>query len=328
MAKTALSLPLSFPLSLDSSQPLFLKSQPLLSLNNTTNTNTNTDNNKALSLSYSPSSSSQHPLLHKFHRLNAVSPSSPSPSPSPSSYSSHLLSLKTDKILDAEGIQKGKILTDFSYLRELQSGSLSVLMMGDAELDMTVNLLTEAFYDSMSVPSRFMNFLEFMVKHYLMERRSLVPHAAILVGYFKGEGGKAEIVGTVEVSFDLLGANASPQTPIPPKSSPYICNMAVKKGFRRKGIGWHLLQAAEQLISLMTTTRDVYLHCRMIDQAPLAMYKKAGYNVIKTDSIFTLLWLQQRKHLMCKILPQPHTQESNTSPEPHNQELDTSVPIL
>lgn len=74
----------------------------------------------------------------------------------------------------------------------------------------------------------------------------------------------------------------------------------------RKGIGWHLLQASEQLISQMTISRDVYLHCRMIDTVPLNMYKKAGYRVIKTDSLFTLLTFQRRKHLMCKKLPERH----------------------
>lgn len=52
----------------------------------------------------------------------------------------------------------------------------------------------------------------------------------------------------------------------------------------------------------MSSVRDVYLHCRMIDLAPLNMYTKAGYNIVKTDSIRVLLMLQRRKHLMCKKL--------------------------
>ena len=53
----------------------------------------------------------------------------------------------------------------------------------------------------------------------------------------------------------------------------------------------------------MTSSKEVYLHCRMIDEAPFNMYRKAGYNVVQTDSIFILLTLQRRKHLMCKKLP-------------------------
>lgn len=53
----------------------------------------------------------------------------------------------------------------------------------------------------------------------------------------------------------------------------------------------------------MSSSRNVYLHCRVIDSAPFNMYKKAGYAVVKTDSFLVLLTLQRRKHLMCKELP-------------------------
>lgn len=71
----------------------------------------------------------------------------------------------------------------------------------------------------------------------------------------------------------------------------------------RRGIGWNLLKASEELISQMSLMRDIYLHCRMIDVAPFNMYTKAGYKIVKTDSILILLALQRRKHLMCKKLP-------------------------
>lgn len=70
----------------------------------------------------------------------------------------------------------------------------------------------------------------------------------------------------------------------------------------RRGIGRHLLKASEELIYKMSSSREVYLHCRMIDTTPLNMYTKAGYRIIKTDSILILLLLQRRKHLMCKEL--------------------------
>lgn len=71
----------------------------------------------------------------------------------------------------------------------------------------------------------------------------------------------------------------------------------------RRGIGWHLLRASEELISQMSSAREVYLHCRIIDEAPFNMYTKADYKIVKTDSILVLLTLQRRKHLMCKKLP-------------------------
>lgn len=80
----------------------------------------------------------------------------------------------------------------------------------------------------------------------------------------------------------------------------------------RRGIGWHLLKASEELISQLSPSKDVYLHCRMVDEAPFKMYRKAGYEVVKTDTILILLMLQRRKHLMRKKLPPCTTIPSDT----------------
>jgi hypothetical protein len=54
----------------------------------------------------------------------------------------------------------------------------------------------------------------------------------------------------------------------------------------------------------MNARRRVYLHCRIIDQVPFNMYRKAGYIIVQTDSILVWLSLQKRKYLMSKELPQ------------------------
>lgn len=298
MAATALS----FSLSLDSRPPLFVKARPQTFLSG-----------KSLSVSCSPTSSYHtHPflLLHQLHRLNSTLPCSTSHSSSSDSYLNNPLT--TSRFLDVGDIERREILKQFSYSTKINSGSLVIRAMGDEEVDITVRLLAESFAESMLVPSRFLALLRFLVKQYVMERRSLLPNAATLIGFFEGEDGKAELAGTVEVSFNSRGANASTPTPLPPLDSPYICNMAVKKNLRRRGIGWHHLQASEQLISVMKTSGDVYLHCRMIDKIPFNMYKKAGYRVIKTDSILTLLTFQRRKYLMHKTLPELNTPTTDT----------------
>lgn len=172
-------------------------------------------------------------------------------------------------------------------------------------MDATVWLLSESFAESMLMPKGYVKFLAYLVKQYMIERRAVMPHTATLLGFYKenGEDADLQLAGTVEVCFDKRGANANPPTPTPPKNSPYICNMTVDKQLRRRGIGWHLLKASEELISQMSSSCEVYLHCRMIDTAPLNMYKKAGYSIVETDNIFILLTLQRRKHLMCKVLP-------------------------
>ncbi|CAK9137811.1 unnamed protein product [Ilex paraguariensis] len=249
-----------------------------------------------------------HPLVifPKSDRYNLISSFSTSHSSSSSSTSPSILQnpLLPGRFLTNEELEKLQSLEDFRYYQELESGSMWVRVMRQEEMDMTVELLAESFAESMLLPMRYVRFLGFLVKQYLIERRTLMPHTAILIGFYRaGEEQDLQLAGTVDVCFDKKGANASPPTPSPPKDSPYISNMAVKKPLRRRGIGWHLLKASEELISQMNSSREVYLHCRMIDEAPFKMYTKAGYSIVKTDSILILLTLQRRKHLMRKQLP-------------------------
>ncbi|XP_048440989.1 uncharacterized protein LOC103953495 [Pyrus x bretschneideri] len=237
--------------------------------------------------------------------------------------------LRTCKFLSNEELEQLKLLEGFRYYQELESGSMWIRVMRPEELDITVGLLAESFAESMLLPSGYVSVLGYLVKQYLFERMELLPYTATLMGFYrrKKEEEKAEeeqleevedevelLAGTVEVCFNKKGANASPPTPTPPKNSPYISNMAVKKSLRRRGIGWHLLKASEELISQMSSSREVYLHCRMIDTAPFNMYKKAGYDIVKTDNILVMLLLQRRKHLMCKKIPVLNSfSESDTS---------------
>ncbi|KAJ6721414.1 ACYL-COA N-ACYLTRANSFERASES (NAT) SUPERFAMILY PROTEIN [Salix viminalis] len=232
-------------------------------------------------------------------------------------------SYKTGRFLSNEEIEKLKALQDFRYYQQLETGSMLVRVMKPEEMDITVKLLTESFVESMSLPVGYVSLVCYFVQQYLIERRAAIPHAVTLIGFYKGKqdtkGGEEEedleeLAGTVEVCFDKRGASASPPTPTPPKNAPYICNMAVKQSHRRRGIGWNLLKASEVLISEMSSMRDVYLHCRVIDSAPFNMYTKAGYNIVKTDSIWVLLMLQMRKHLMCKkLLVSKNPSELDTS---------------
>ncbi|OVA16277.1 GNAT domain [Macleaya cordata] len=277
-------------------------------------------------LSFTPTSSKPaHPLLllHKFHHYYNFTP------PFSSSHSSSESYLndppRTGGFLTTQELEKLQILQNFRYAHEFEHGSLWVRVMEEEEMDVTVGLLSESFAESMSLPFRYVNLLGFLVKQYMIERRALLPNTATLIGFYRGEDGEEELAGTVEVSFNKKGSNASPPSPTPPKDSPYICNMTVKKQLRRRGIGWHLLQASEKLISQMrNTSGEVYLHCRMIDTAPFNMYTKAGYSIIKTDSILILLTLQRRKHLMCKKLPvydNPSESDISSSEDNHVHEF-------
>ncbi|GMH27625.1 hypothetical protein Nepgr_029468 [Nepenthes gracilis] len=256
----------------------------------------------------------KHPYLSlpKSNRLTFFTPSFPAlnSSESPSSPVSQTFPypqspVNTSRFLTPDELEKLQFLENFSYSCELASGHLSIRAMRAEEMNVAAKLLAESFAELMFLPIGLVTLLAFLVKQYLIEKRSLMPHTVTLLGFYREKEGseEEELAGTVEMSFDKNGANASPPTPNPPINCPYICNMTVKKALRRRGIGWHLLKASEELISYMSCSRDVYLHCRIIDSAPFSMYEKAGYDIFKTDSIFVLLTLQRRKHLMRKKLP-------------------------
>lgn len=282
--------------------------------------------NKLLSFSSSKKTLFSINKLERFNSINSVpSPSSDLPV-SPSKFYSFLDDpYRGGRFLSNEEIEKLKELECFVYLKELRCGnSLWVRAMRLEELDATVALLAESFAESMAMSLAYEAVLRFLVKQYLIERRALMPHAVTLVAFYRDSGGAEALAGTVEVCFDPRGLNASLPTPTPPKNSPYICNMTVTKALRRRGIGWQLLQASEELITHMTCSKQVHLHCRMIDTAPFNMYTKAGYEIVKTDTIFVLLLLQRRKHLMCKKLPEIHPSTS-TSHIPEQVSLQSSV---
>lgn len=289
---------------------------------------------KALHFLHFPSSAPpglRHPPLgfRKSDRSAfAASFSSPQPSPPATASTGTTPSApflddpyRTGRFLTDEEFDRLRSLEGFAYDRELRSGSLRVRVMRAEEMDETVGLLAESFAESMLLPGGYVSLLRFLVKQYLIERRGVMPHAATLVGFYKGAGeGEEELAGTVEVCFDKRGTNASPPTPTPPRNSPYICNMTVKEQLRRRGIGWHLLKASEELISQMCSSGEVYLHCRMIDLAPFNMYTKAGYRIVKTDNVLVLLTLQRRKHLMCKKLPVLHSPSESDESGPDQEQ--------
>ncbi|XP_068639019.1 GCN5-related N-acetyltransferase 5, chloroplastic-like [Aristolochia californica] len=261
---------------------------------------------KPLSLSlYFTRTSPSHPLL-KIAPYTLTSPLSSCPSSSPSPVSLSLIDPSTQlRFVNPRDFERLHLLEQFSRQYKVTGGSLRIAVMRAEEIDVTVQLLAESFAESMFVPVKYIRFLAFLVKQYILERRALLPHTATLIGFYQGEDGNEVLAGTVEISFDGKGANTSTPTPVPPRESPYICNMAVKQELRRKGIGWNLLEACEELISQMTIKREVFLHCRIIDTGPFQMYTKAGYKIVKTDSILAWLTFQRRKHLMCKSLPAP-----------------------
>eukprot|EP00250_Pteridium_aquilinum_P031216 c43252_g1_i1 orf=675-2162(-) len=209
-------------------------------------------------------------------------------------------------------------LMRFKLTSDDVKGQLVIRAVRTEQLRDLETLLTDSYSELMWGPLTYRPVLEWILSTYLRERQAYLPHAVTLVGLYapSEETNDPEVstckwwvAGAVEISFNASGKPKDMQTPLPPEDAPFLSNMAVLKKFRRRGIGRELLRAAEQLAVQMGGT-EMYLHCRMIDEAPLNMYKKSGYAVAETDSILSLLLFQRRRHLMYKTLAAPLHEET------------------
>ncbi|XP_002990214.2 uncharacterized protein LOC9647651 [Selaginella moellendorffii] len=188
-------------------------------------------------------------------------------------------------------------LNAFSYSGSCKDGSLvSVEVLKPKHSKGTVEVLTDSFCDLLWGPLTYRPLLRMIVQENLIETQKLFPKNVILVALYEQSSAKV-VVGTVEVYLSSAGVSS----PNPPPDAPFLCNMAVKQNYRRKGIAGQLLKAAEELAVTMGSN-EMYLHCRLIDKVPLGIYQRAGYEVVSTSSVFSLLVLQRRKHLMRKRL--------------------------
>lgn len=198
-------------------------------------------------------SSNPYLLLHKFNRhYSTFHICSSSQSPSESFFDDP--PPKSSIFLTTPELDKFQILKNYGYVHEFEHGSLFVKVMEEDEMDITIGLLAESFAESMMLPLRYVNVLGFLIKQYMIERRGLMPNTAFLVGFYRGKDGEEEeLAGTVEVSFNKKGSNTNPPSPTPPKDSPYICNMTVKKQLRRYAMFTILLLFDELCLIFMAS---------------------------------------------------------------------------
>ncbi|KAG1364060.1 hypothetical protein COCNU_11G008870 [Cocos nucifera] len=205
-----------------------------------------------------------------------------------------------------------QILETFRYTRQIGQGWLEIHhVKDDKELGAAALLLAEPYSSAKHLPDGTIPVAAFVLKQDMAARRVLVPHVAMLVGFYyeDKDGEEAELACTAEISFDAAGAHPDPGAPRPPKEYPYIGNVAVKKTLRRKGIGSELIKACEELIIQTKAGRKVYLHCGVTATGPFRLYQKAGYEVVKKDSILIWLCCKPRRYLMSKDLL-PNTDEN------------------
>ncbi|KAL3702398.1 hypothetical protein R1sor_020420 [Riccia sorocarpa] len=211
-------------------------------------------------------------------------------------------------------MKKLDILRHFQYRVDTGNGNLTVQALKAEHMKEVEELLVDSFAELMGGLLTYRPLLTLTVRQYVRERYACLPHAVTLVGLYAPEEVEMDgddpdagtsrnwlLASTVELSFSDAGHPDIPPGPSPPRGSPYLCNMAVSSAYRRRGIGKETLKAAEVLAEAQGC-KDIYLHCRLVDAAPLNMYKEAGYEIVATDSILSLLSFQRRRHLMKKKL--------------------------
>lgn len=261
-----------------------------------------------------------HDVHHKVQEQDAYTTSNPSKAGKVRRFSldqpGFLKTVQEARTLTPLEQERLKLLMKFKLTHDNLNGPLVIRAMRTEQLKELEHLLTDSYSEVMWGPLTYRPVLAWILATYLRDRQACLPHAVTLVGlYVPSEeidddndsevpSHKWLLAGAVEISFNASGKPKDLQTPVPPKDAPFLSNMAVLKKFRRRGIGRELLKAAEQL-AVQMGCKEMYLHCRLIDEAPLNMYKKSGYAVVETDSILSLLTLQRRRHLMCKTLPVP-----------------------
>ncbi|KAL2649839.1 hypothetical protein R1flu_017967 [Riccia fluitans] len=205
-------------------------------------------------------------------------------------------------------------LRNFEYRVETGKGDLIVQALKAEHMKAVEELLVDSFAELMGGLLTYRPLLTLTVRQYVRERYACLPAAVTLVGLYAPEEDVTDaedadvavdrrwlLAGTVELSFSNIGHPDIPPGPSPPRGSPYLCNMAVSTDYRRRGIGQQMLKAAEMLAEAQGC-EDIYLHCRIMDTAPLSMYKGAGYEIVATDSFLSLLSFQRRRYLMKKKL--------------------------
>ncbi|KAG6543977.1 hypothetical protein Mapa_014601 [Marchantia paleacea] len=221
-------------------------------------------------------------------------------------------------------MKKVDALRNFEYRIGSEKGVLVVQVLRVEHMKAVEELLVDSFAELMGGLLTYRPLLTLTVRQYVRDRYACLPDAVTLVGLYApaednvvmgrtedNESSNWLLAGTVELSFSNAGHPDIPAGPSPPPGSPYLCNMAVSSAYRRRGIGRQLLKAAEELAA-SKGCEDMYLHCRMVDMAPLNMYQGAGYQIVATDSILSLLSFQRRRYLMKKRI---HSHSLSSSSE-------------
>lgn len=108
------------------------------------------------------------------------------------------------------------------------------------------------------------------------------------------------VVGTVEVAVRPLPEPWWLPSFIHRDRLVYVSNLAVRPGWRRRGIARDLLAESERTAQHWHQA-DIRLHVMADNAGALQLYRSLGYTIENSEREFPLIGA--RKHLLCKNLP-------------------------
>jgi ribosomal protein S18 acetylase RimI-like enzyme len=104
-----------------------------------------------------------------------------------------------------------------------------------------------------------------------------------------------EIVGTAELSLRLLPSRYGWLWQGKSDRAPYLANLAVEKGYRRRSVAQQLMVTCEQQAEAWGYGQ-IYLTVMADNQAARSLYIKAGYEVVRRDAG----WLSREEKLLMR----------------------------
>ncbi|MEN9565747.1 MAG: hypothetical protein RLZZ69_943 [Cyanobacteriota bacterium] len=158
-------------------------------------------------------------------------------------------------------------------------------------------ILAQSFYNFPDFVHWVYPLLRFTINEDLRYRlRSTSPHYRCLVAKITTSINQSldesVIVGTIEIALRSALWSTVPQYP-------YISNLAVKKDYRRLGIGSQLLAKCEQ-IALDWGYQETRLHVLDRNQSAKQLYCQNGYQISQIEPNWGNLWFDYSPRLLLK----------------------------
>ena len=141
-------------------------------------------------------------------------------------------------------------------------------------------VLAYSFYDFPDYLRWIYPLLQFTIAEDLRYRlRTESPVYCCLVASFSNIKGESAIAGTAEITLRSSGFWSSNI------QYPYISNLAVKKNYRRQGIGSQLLHKCEQ-IALNWGYQEICLHVLDHNYSAKQVYAHNGYQICQVEPLW------------------------------------------